>query len=271
MSVSVELTTFCNMNCPICARKDMALEPKHMSLEQLQQTIHRLRDFVTMQDSISVVGFGEPLLYPYLKEALTILHSTFPENPVYVNTNALLLNECGGMLVEAMTPGDTLVFSVNASNPEAYEKYMGSSCFHYVCNGINKFLNSYQKRPRVYLRYLQVPENNLAEFEKLWPTSITISEHPLLHWRSEQPLIEDRIPCPSILGGIHVDVDGDVYPCCKPYVTRRESSLWFGNIMDSDLKETYVKKVEELRSMHVREIYPRECLFCDFWTEYRET
>lgn len=274
MSISVELTTACNMSCSICIRKDISLEPQHMSLEQLKLIVSGLQEHsfvIPNKDTISVVGLGEPLLYPHLKEALEILHSSFPHNSIVLNTNAFLLNKYGTMLKETMNKNDILVFSINASNAKSYAKYMNSNNFYGVCKNVNEFLESYQGKPRIFLRYLKVPENDFGQFRKLWHLksnpNVTSSKHPLLHWQTDRPITRLRYACPSLWGGVILDVKGNCYPCCKAYATREKSSLLIGSITDKAIKGLYREKVESFRISHLKKTYPSDCLYCDFWRE----
>lgn len=259
------------MACTICGRTEVNLKPLHMSLDRLQQVSEKLQAFVKVNDTISMVGLGEPLLYPKLEEAIELMHTDFPNNSLVLNTNALNLGKYEEvMLQEKLSNKDILVFSVNASNEASYQKYMNSSKFKEVCGNINTFLQSWHGQPKVYLRYLKVPENNFSEFKQLWlkKDGVVFDKHPLLHWRTVEPQTRFRYPCPILFAGcIVVDVLGDCYPCCNALAKREGSSLKIGNILDANLKAKYAQKLHVLQALHKRKVYPRECLFCDFWKE----
>jgi radical SAM protein with 4Fe4S-binding SPASM domain len=233
------------------------------------------KGFVKASDVFSLVGLGEPLLYEGLYEAVKMVHEL--GNAVVLNTNALVLDRYWALLQDCLEPRDILVFSLNASNEQAYEKYMNSNKFDQVVESINKYLehagDSPSKQPHIYLRVLKVPENNPAEFRQLWNPKalqnpqVKISVHPLLHWQTEEPVRGHRYPCHSLWGSIVIDVEGNIYPCCKALSTRENSSLRIGHIDDLDLKEKYLEKSGQFRKEHLQQRYGKDCLYCDFWME----
>lgn len=83
LKVAVEITSICNLSCNMCPYVSMKREKKHMELETLKK-IHK----IIRENSLKVRWLhemGEPLLYPYLKEALEL----FPE--AMLSTNGVLL------------------------------------------------------------------------------------------------------------------------------------------------------------------------------------
>lgn len=271
------------MQCNICARPQLHLKPQYMQPKRFHQILLKLKEraFVKPHDIFSLVGLGEPLLYPWLRGALEMTHDL--GNAAVLNTNAQLLDEENiRILNSCLRPNDILVFSVNASNDIAYRKYMNSTRFKETVASINEYLTLYtknarvdRKQPHVYLRYLNVPENNLHEFRGLWsPTvlhnpQVKVSQHPLLHWHTAKPIYEHRYPCPSLWGPLVIDIDGNVYPCCKALSTRERSMLRIGNIDDDNIEEHYAEKTERFRSEHLNRDYSEDCLYCDFWKETR--
>ena len=249
-----------------------------MRIDDLHYTLDVLKeDFKANGKSVSLVGLGEPLLYPHLKEAITLTHDKLPQSLVVLNTNALLLDK-HEYLLKALNPDDILVFSINGSNCFAYKKYMNSPLFEQAVHNVNSFLKeyaqdvpNYHKRSTIYLRYLNVPENDVKEFRSLWMPmallhpKVKISQHPLLHWNATRHNTI-RTACPSLWGGIIVDVDGDVYPCCNA-LAKRNSELLIGNIRQADIVEQYERKLPLLREQHLRKQYSPSCLTCDFWRE----
>lgn len=83
LKVAIEITSICNLSCNMCPYPFMKREKKHMDLETLKK-IHK----IIRENSLKVRWLhemGEPLLYPYLKEALQL----FPE--AMLSTNGVLL------------------------------------------------------------------------------------------------------------------------------------------------------------------------------------
>ena len=64
--VVIELTNVCNLDCPMCPRKMFDRPNEHMDFEVYKKIVDRLEGV----EEIALIGYGEPLLYPKLIEAI---------------------------------------------------------------------------------------------------------------------------------------------------------------------------------------------------------
>lgn len=85
----VELTSFCNMQCPFCPHPFMKRAKGHMSAETLARCIDHARRGGLSR--LVVHHFGEPLMHPQLKERLEQIAAGGLE--IQFSSNGLLLEE----------------------------------------------------------------------------------------------------------------------------------------------------------------------------------
>jgi hypothetical protein len=80
-SIQLDLTSFCNLNCPNCERS-MGQAPckEYISLEQIKKFIKESKELKSKWKAISLIG-GEPTLHPQFFEALNIIKQYKDINP----------------------------------------------------------------------------------------------------------------------------------------------------------------------------------------------
>jgi MoaA/NifB/PqqE/SkfB family radical SAM enzyme len=85
--VQIEITNICNLDCPMCVRNFIELERSHMQIERYRQVIDRLQGVKT----VTLTGYGEPLLHPDILEAIRYGRQKGLE--MQVTSNGLLLGK----------------------------------------------------------------------------------------------------------------------------------------------------------------------------------
>lgn len=85
--IQVEITNACNLNCYMCARNQLGVKDEHFPFPLFRRFIAQLRNW---NGRLDLTGWGEPLLYPHLPEAIQ-LGSTVGK--VSMTTNGTLLSE----------------------------------------------------------------------------------------------------------------------------------------------------------------------------------
>ncbi|OGM01757.1 hypothetical protein A3K72_01025 [Candidatus Woesearchaeota archaeon RBG_13_36_6] len=63
---TVEITNICNLNCKMCPRHIFKRPERHMEFDVYKKIIDRLEGI----EEIALIGYGETMLYPKLKEAI---------------------------------------------------------------------------------------------------------------------------------------------------------------------------------------------------------
>jgi MoaA/NifB/PqqE/SkfB family radical SAM enzyme len=85
--VQIEITNICNLDCPMCVRNFIELERRHMPIDGYRQVIDRLQGVKT----VTLTGYGEPLMHPQIIEAIQYGKQRGLE--MQVTSNGLLLGK----------------------------------------------------------------------------------------------------------------------------------------------------------------------------------
>ena len=88
MAIDFMCTELCNLKCDFCPRsKDYPNLNLHMSLDIIRKVAKELSD-LEYKNRLLFCGFGEPLLYKHLVEAVTILKNEMPwQKNIQIVTN----------------------------------------------------------------------------------------------------------------------------------------------------------------------------------------
>ncbi len=88
--VQLEVTNRCNLDCDMCPRLTLLKVPEQdMSLETFEAVLGRL----DAPHSITLTGWGEPLMHPHLFDMIDRAHARFPGCDVGFTTNGHLLTD----------------------------------------------------------------------------------------------------------------------------------------------------------------------------------
>ena len=108
--MDLEITTSCQLRCPHCARTFMGIKSQHMELQIVERLLTMLPGLV----QVTLVGMGEPLLYPWLETLLILLKER--RLRIGLVTNALYL-EGDNLKLLASGLVDHITFSIDSLNP----------------------------------------------------------------------------------------------------------------------------------------------------------
>lgn len=115
----IEITNLCNLECPMCSRYFIDVEQKHMDYEVFKKVVEKLKGVYL----ISLCGFGEPLCYPKIFDA--IRYCVQNDFRVEITTNGLLLNEECKIRELISTGLNAIRFSLEAIRPESFKEVNG--------------------------------------------------------------------------------------------------------------------------------------------------
>lgn len=90
-SFEISLTDHCNMSCQMCDHYAQLSEPWCISLETLDRDLKRMYELCDGKCAVITLLGGEPLLHPQVNSCLEITRRNFPETPLILLTNGLLL------------------------------------------------------------------------------------------------------------------------------------------------------------------------------------
>lgn len=160
----VELTTRCPLKCRMCIRESSTgWKSADMSIDQFK----KLAPYFRNVENVILQGWGEPLLYKDLVEAVRIVHEA-GSHPGFV-TSAWGLNE--STISDLMEAGvDFIGFSLAGATREIHESIRVNSNFSHVLQSIENCsrlkADLKLEKPRLHIVFLML-KDNLAELPLL--------------------------------------------------------------------------------------------------------
>ena len=228
MAIDFMCTELCNLKCDFCPRsKDYPNLNLHMSLDIIQKVAEELAD-LGYKNRLLFCGFGEPLLYKHLVEAVTILKNQMPwQQNIHIVTNGDRLNK--EKVKELYKAGVNKIFVSMYQGPEQVHR------FKKIFEDVD---------PSMYLlQHYYKPEEENYGFEKLSNRA---------GYNFEDKSVNTTCNLPFYAMNIHHD--GDVLLCCQDWTKRTR----FGNVMKTSIKDIWINnmalqrfraKLRENRSM----------------------
>jgi sulfatase maturation enzyme AslB (radical SAM superfamily) len=268
-----------------------------MSFNDFKKIIDILPIYIRNPLQICLVGFGEPLLYDSLFDAIAYVKEKYPRVNVTITTNGLLLDEqMGAMLI---TSGlSQMTISVNTINKKTYEQINRSKAYNSVVRNTKNFLlmlneGHKSRKPITFVQILDTvnSDSEIVQFEEYWQPYLAPNAHiqiqPFVNWAGEiDPAnvrllptaiktdgVVDRYPCPHLFTTRNSPIvtrEGLVLICCMAFLLLEED-LILGNVFETPLNDLYMgEKFRRLCDMHLKGEYNRipACERCDAWKSH---
>lgn len=173
----IEVTTKCNIRCVQCPRIDFLSSgvfgdrANPSKGENIIWDIFRSVIPILPYVNLCVVsGFGEPLLYPHLREAIEIIRRLGAD--IHFTTNGLLLNsEMAHFLIQKQA--SIIAISLDAATRNTYDSIRIGSNFEEVVRNIRSFAllkkKMHSARPEIRLDFIAMRRNieELPQFVEL--------------------------------------------------------------------------------------------------------
>jgi hypothetical protein len=90
-SFEINLTDHCNMSCQMCDHYSQLSEPWFIDVDVLDRDLKRMTELCNGQCAVITLLGGEPLLHPEIVKCCEITRTRFPNTPIVLLTNAILL------------------------------------------------------------------------------------------------------------------------------------------------------------------------------------
>lgn len=191
-NLTIELTSFCNLRCPMCPKTNHAVNTAE-SRVMSREVFARLIPLLPFVESLELNGlWGEAFLHPdlYLEMLRTIKRYRVD---VYTITNGTLLtDEITRSLVELDL--NRLTVSMDAATPQIYARLRPPAGFEQVIAGLER-LTYWKKQlgsdqPRVELAFLGM-KSNIHEFPDFVRLAHRVGAYGvILQALGEVPLVE---------------------------------------------------------------------------------
>lgn len=245
LSLDIEVTNACNLRCIMCPREKSSKKVGYMDFELFKKVIdecqgRRVRKIFFHKD-------GESLLHPMLPEFVKYAKDTKAAETLSVTTNGTLLNqELAEKLIEAGL--DEVSISIDAVNPNTYEKIKGRPLYKTVERSIEDLVRINKISPHISVRFIRMRENQNEEqeFYRKWtPITRVIGSHCWDWGGSVKDLSVNGVktlglPCELLWRSMAINWDGHVSICCVDWDCQgiigdvREKSLydiWHGSAL----------------------------------------
>ncbi|HOM17688.1 MAG TPA: radical SAM protein [Thermoguttaceae bacterium] len=166
----LEITTECNMDCPMCVRRQWPGLGARMTAETFELALTQARQMPGLQ-TVHFGGFGEPLVHPEL--AAWLAKTAQAGFRVEMITNGLLLDELAAEIC-IRTPVDRLFVSLDSARP-IEQTITHADVFEVVYRNLHRLyamkLASRSTRPEVYALFVAARSNlaQLWELKRLSP------------------------------------------------------------------------------------------------------
>ena len=262
--VRIENSSKCNASCVICPREKMTRVKTTMPLDHFKYLVNQCKELGT--DTISVFGFGEPLLDQTLIEKIS--YCTEQGLKTFITTNASLLNiDMTGLLLNAGL--SHIRFSAHGTFDDYEKVHVGLKFADAWCNIANFVYineNRFNHACKMDVSVIPMHGETIESIIKFWGKivdDITVwSPHGWAGGRSYRELKRRLKSCgrPSS-GPIQIQADGLIIPCC--FLTNGEIIL--GDTNKNTIEEILKgEKYNELRERHkVGNLQGLPCEDCD--------
>jgi len=266
-SLAVELTNRCNFNCSYCARKFMSRKIFDMDIDFYKYIINSC-PFIKI---VNPYCAGEPLLYPYLIEAIS--YAKNKNKVVSLFTNASLLTK--DLSEQLLDIGlDEITYSVDGFNNKTFSTRVGAS-WSLVLKNIETFDKLKRKggyNTETIIRACITEKNkfHILKFLLFWKKRVDrIRLKPELKdrhlkrygWYNDKPT---KQICVQLTNQLNIHNNGNVTLCCQDYY----GDYVFGNITEKKPLDIFNnKKFNYIRNLRTEGIYPLICDEC-YFTKY---
>lgn len=279
-------SNLCNYNCYHCSNSAGSANKQFLRLDQwrailskVEQYVERLSrvlgyEFDKREITLCPQGYGEPLLYPYFKEALQDINQA--GYSVGFNSNgSLLKGERADLLFESNLK--RINISIDAGTPETYAEFRKNGRHANVVGNYERFIMRYKGRrvrPKFSASFCCTPVNTheLEQFCSYWaPRMDTLC---LQQFRDGNEDLDElrvkdvkrrgvkRVFCPRLdMGYFMVRMNGDVVGC-------QCGDLVLGNIFEHSLEELLFsdKRIKVFQAQEQGLFHQAyECAACSFW------
>lgn len=237
--LQVEPTGICNYRCVFCYQTDQVLTAPangHLGMMSLDLFRRVIDEAEGRCEAVTLASRGEPLMARDIDAMLAYAAGKFVA--LKVNTNAWFLDE---RRARALLDADlnTLVFSVDAAEPELYSRLRVNGKLDRVLANVEAFARLREReypRARVVTRVAGVrvgDGQDIADMERLWGglvDQVAFVDHVPWERTYEQPPSGVDAPCSDLWRRMFVWADGRVNPCDVDYL----STLSPGRLDDND-------------------------------------
>ncbi len=201
--LAVELSSYCNLKCPMCTQSRVDYGKKgFLSLDLWKKIIDDFEMNNTYHEKFLPFGLGESLMHPHSYEIFKYLFEKNKNRTIFgyiiLHTNALLMDKkISDLFLEYQYQIGAFHFSLDASTQEIYKKVRPGGKLQTAINNIIYFLRKRAQIPPKLIFQFIVMKNNVLDAENFlnfW--SKVLKDHKLsfqVNYDWEPEMIKDTI------------------------------------------------------------------------------
>ena len=201
--------------------------------------------------SFSLHLFGEPLLYPFILDAIRYIKKKNKRHTILLTTNGTLLNKFANDIVALGV--DRIIWSYrrNNFNAEAIRALRRIGLIRLLIEETPKEeFEKWKKFPRVEIKHLHNYGGNID----------------VKQWNVPEDNLPDRYPCYHLWLAPAIRWNGEIIECCNIPQSGTEVLGKYGEVSLGEVWNG--EKLRVLRESDKKGIYPGACANCTSWQAY---
>lgn len=221
ISMQIEVTNYCNLNCYTCPRKNLERQMGYMDFELFKKIIVSEQEYL---ETVLLFHMGEPLLHPRIEEMVKFAHDKDIKTVIFTNGTLLVKEKAEQLFLNGL---DLLVVSFDGYEKETYEEVRRGSSYDVVLENIKNavVINSkLSNKTKIQLHYV-VSEKTVKEAELFYKAfkkykALELRIKPFINTGSMGKEIGEVVkprknyPCFMLYREPAISWDGKMFPCC---------------------------------------------------------
>lgn len=274
LSLQLEPTNHCNLNCICCSRDKVKRQKGYIDYKLFQKIIDDASEIGTKR--IHLYLHGEPLLHPRIVEMISYIKAK--NLGITMATNGMLLNErkINKILQTGVNSSDYFIFSVLGYSKEVHENIMLGVSHERVLNNIYMLLKKRKEYnvngPVVETVFYKMPENEKESelFTKYWQKVVdhvhpveTISKQLAEYKRADNLIPVRQKTCKNLWERMTIFWNGNVSTC----IADLEEKFIFGNLRENEIKDLWnCEEMTKIKILHKQKEFEKLslCSHCDW-------
>ena len=274
LSLQIEPTNYCDINCICCSRDRMSRKKGYMNLDLFRKIIDDAASNNVKR--IHLYLHGEPLLHPKLIEMIRYIKMR--GLGFQMATNGMLLDKAKiqQILNAGVNNADHIIFSILGHSKETHEQIMRGVRHEKVLENISEFLKLRKKFKvngpiiETVMYVMQENKNEQKKFMKYWRRVAdhvrnvgNISEQFSKFKKGDISAPAREKTCKNLWERMTIYWNGDVTICCADL----DGNYILGNLEEKSIQEIWnFEKLLSIKTLHKKKQFQELalCSNCDW-------
>lgn len=274
ITLQIEPTNLCNLNCICCSRNRMEREKGYMDISLFKKIINQAS--IIGVKRIHLYLHGEPLMHNKIIDMIRYIKEK--GLAFTIATNGVLLNKklMEDILTSGVNSGDYFTFSILGALKETHERIMKGINHEKVVENIHTFIKMREKfkinGPIIETIFYKMSENEreVKEFKNNWRNQVDhiriigrISEQFSQYKKGNNKIPLRKKTCRNLWERMTIYWDGRVTTC----IADLDGKEIIGNLKENSIKEIWNgSRILEIKKLHKKKKFNelKLCGNCDW-------